>query len=79
MKKLLLIVLLFILSMSISLNLFQWRNQAVKCENLDAYRKADLLYKLGHKSLDWDKDGIPCENLYPNHTTDECIKCSMRL
>ena len=69
-KKILILMLLLILSMSISLNLFQWRNQAVKCENLDAYWKADLLYKLGHKSLDWDKDGIPCENLYPSHTTD---------
>lgn len=71
MRKLLLIILLFILSMSISLNLFQWRNQAVKCENLNAYWKAELLYKLGHKRLDWDKDWIPCENLYPTHTTDE--------
>ena len=71
MKKLFLIIVLFLLSMSISLNLFQWRNQAVKCENLDAYWKANLLYKLGHKSLDWDKDGIPCENLYPNNRADE--------
>ena len=59
--------LLFILSISICLNLFQWRNQAVKCENLDSYRKAELLYHLWHKSLDWDKDGIPCENLSPKN------------
>lgn len=59
--------LLFILSISICLNLFQWRNQAVKCENLDSYRKAELLYRLWHKSLDGDKDWIPCENLHPNN------------
>ena len=58
-------ILLFILSLSICLNLFQWRNQAVKCENIDKQRKAELLYTLGHKGLDWDKDWIPCENLFP--------------
>ena len=65
MKKLI-IILLFILSLSICLNLFQWQNAAVTCDNLDAHWKAKLLYKLWHKSLDWDKDWIPCENLYPN-------------
>lgn len=59
--------LLFLLSLSICLNLFQRKNQAVKCENLDAYRKAELLYSLWHKHLDWDKDGIPCENLHPKN------------
>jgi hypothetical protein len=24
-----------------------------------------LLYNLGHRSLDWDKDWVPCENLIP--------------
>lgn len=60
-------LLVFLLSLSISLNLFQWRNQAVKCENLDSYWKAELLYHLWHKSLDWDHDWIPCENLHPNN------------
>ena len=60
------ILLLFLLSLSLCLNLFQWRNQAVKCTNLDSARKADLLYTLGHKSLDGDKDWIPCNALHPN-------------
>lgn len=38
--------LVLLLSLSICLNLFQRKNQAVKCENLDAYRKAELLYHL---------------------------------
>lgn len=59
-------ILIFILAVSICLNLFQWRNQAVSCYNLDNYWKAELLYKLWHKHLDWNKNGIPCENLYPN-------------
>lgn len=62
MKKLI-IILLFILSLSICLNLFQWQNAAVTCDNLDAHWKAELLYKLWHKSLDWDKDWVPCDNL----------------
>lgn len=57
-------ILLLLLSLSIMLNLFQRRNQAVTCENIDAKRKADLLYFLGHKSLDGDKDGIPCDILH---------------
>ena len=40
------VVLLMLLAMSISLNLFQWRNQAITCDNIDAKRKADLLYTL---------------------------------
>ena len=59
------IILSFLLSLSIVLNIFQYRNAYVKCENIDKQWKADLLYKLGHKSLDWDKDWIPCENLLP--------------
>jgi len=58
-------VLLMLLLWSIALNLFQRRNQAVTCENIDAQWKVDLLYKLGHKHLDADNDGIPCEdNIY---------------
>jgi len=61
MSKAIILVLLMLLSASICLNLFQRRNQAVTCDNIDAKRKADLLYTLGHKHLDADKDGIPCE------------------
>ena len=61
MSKAIILVLLMLLSASICLNLFQRRNQAVTCDNIDAKRKADLLYILGHKHLDADKDGIPCE------------------
>ena len=56
-------LLLFLFSLSICLNLFQWSNAAVSCENIDKQRKADILYFLGHKHLDADKDGIPCEIL----------------
>lgn len=65
MKKAILL-LLFLLSFSICLNLFQWSNAAVTCENIDAHWKVDLLYFLWHKHLDWDKDWIPCEHLSPN-------------
>jgi len=58
-------LLLFLLSLSICLNLFQYRNAYVKCENIDKQWKANLLYNLWHRSLDWDKDWIPCENLIP--------------
>lgn len=58
-------LLLFLLSLSICLNLFQYRNAYVKCENIDKHWKAELLYSLWHRSLDWDKDWIPCENLLP--------------
>lgn len=57
-------LLWLLLSLSVFLNIFQRRNQAVKCENIDSYWKAELLYKLGHKSLDWDNDWIPCEDLF---------------
>ena len=59
-------ILIFILSLSICLNLFQRRNQAVACYNLDSYWKAEILYKLWHKHLDWNKNWIPCENLLSN-------------
>lgn len=65
MKKII-IWLIFLLSLSVCLNLFQRQNQAVTCENIDKSRKAELLYFLWHKSLDWDKDGIPCDYLHNN-------------
>lgn len=61
MKKIIGPVLLLLLSLSVCLNLFQWRNQAVTCDNIDAQWKINLLYNLGHKHLDADGDGIPCE------------------
>lgn len=63
MKKILRALLIFLLLTSVSLNLFQWKNQAVKCENIDTQRKANLLYHLWHYGLDRDKDWIPCEFL----------------
>lgn len=38
-------------------------NYQSNCENIDSRWKADVLYKLWHKSLDWDWDWIACENL----------------
>lgn len=61
-SKIIIALLVFTLSLSICLNLFQRQNQAVSCENIDKQWKADLLYFLGHKHLDGDKDGIPCEH-----------------
>lgn len=63
MKKILNIVFVAILMISISLNLFLRSNKEVNCENIDARWKANILYTLWHRHLDWDKDGIPCENL----------------
>lgn len=63
MKKLMRALLIFLLLLSLTLNLFQWSNQAVTCENINSQWKADLLYFLGHKHLDWNKNWIPCENL----------------
>lgn len=59
-------LLIFLLSVSVCLNLFQWRNQAVSCDNIDKQWKANLLYFLWHKHLDWDNDWIPCEDLFLN-------------
>jgi hypothetical protein len=42
----------FLLSLSVCLNIFQYRNAFVKCENIDKQWKANLLYNLGHRSLD---------------------------
>ena len=55
--------MIFLLSLSIALNLFQRQNQAVVCSNINTSWKAELLYKLWHKHLDWNKNGIPCEYL----------------
>ena len=63
MKKILRALLILILACSIGLNLFQRRNQAVTCENIDKQWKANLLYHLWHYGLDGDKDWIPCEVL----------------
>jgi hypothetical protein len=59
--------LLSLLTLSISLNLFQYSSTEVVCRNIDSRWKADLLYKMGHNRLDGDKDWIPCENLSLNH------------
>lgn len=65
-SKIIIALLVFTLSLSICLNLFQRQNQAVSCSNIDSYWKAELLYKLGHKHLDGNRNGIPCEYLYFN-------------
>lgn len=67
MKKILIYLLGSLLLLSISLNLFQYSSTEIICKNIDSRWKADLLYKIGHYKLDWDKDWIPCENLPLNH------------
>lgn len=52
-----------ILRISICLNIFMISNYQSDCSNIDSRWKADVLYKMGHRSLDWDWDGIACENL----------------
>jgi len=64
MSRIIITILIFILSLSVALNLFQRQNQAITCENIDSSWKAELLYTLGHKHLDWNKNGIPCEFLF---------------
>ena len=49
--------------MSICLNVFMIANFKSSCENIDSRWKADILYKMWHRNLDWDGDGIACENL----------------
>lgn len=63
MSKSIAILLIALLLLSLSLNLFQWSNTEVTCSNIDKKWKAELLYRLWHRDLDWDKDGIPCEYL----------------
>ena len=67
MTKLWIYTLLSLLLLSISLNLFQYSSTEIVCKNIDSRWKADLLYKMGHNRLDWDKDWVPCENLPYNH------------
>lgn len=67
MTKRIIYTLISLLTLSISLNLFQYSTAEVVCKNIDSRWKADLLYNMGHKKLDWDKDWIPCENLPYNH------------
>ena len=62
-SRIIITILLFILSLSIALNLFQRQNQAITCPNIDSSWKAELLYTLWHKHLDWNKNWIPCEYL----------------
>ena len=61
--KSLIYILLSLLSISISLNLFQYSNTEIVCSKIDKRWKADLLFKFWHHKLDWDHDWIPCENL----------------
>lgn len=63
MSKIITTILLSLLLLSLSLNLFLWSNNEVKCENIDSRWKADLLYFMWHRSLDWDNDWTPCEDL----------------
>ena len=48
--------LVSLLSLSVSLNLFQYTNTEITCKKIDKRWKADLLYKMGHNRLDGDKD-----------------------
>lgn len=63
MKKILILLLISLLGISVSLNLFQYSTAEIVCKNIDTRWKADMLYKMGHSKLDGDHDGIPCENL----------------
>lgn len=57
------LILLPILRISICLNVFMISNYQSDCSNIDSRWKADVLYKMWHRSLDWDWDWIACENL----------------
>jgi hypothetical protein len=59
-------ILVSLLCLSLSFNLFQFTNAEVTCKKIDKRWKADLLYKMGHHKLDGDHDGIPCEALHNN-------------
>ena len=56
-------ILVALLSLSVSLNLFQYTTTEITCSKIDKRWKADLLLKMGHTRLDWDHDWIACENL----------------
>ena len=57
------ILLISLLCLSLSFNLFQYTNTEITCSKIDKRWKADLLLKMGHSKLDGDKDWIACENL----------------
>ena len=57
------ILTLTLLLLSLSFNVFMVSNYQSDCSNIDSRWKADVLYKMWHRSLDWDGDGIACENL----------------
>lgn len=63
MKSLINLIVWLILWMSIAFNVFMIANYQSDCSNIDSRWKADMLYKLWHRSLDGDGDGIACENL----------------
>lgn len=63
MKKIIILILICLLCLSLSFNLFQYANTEITCRKIDKRRKADLLYDMGHHKLDGDKDWIPCESL----------------
>ena len=56
-------ILISLLCLSASFNLFQYTTTEITCSKIDKRWKADLLYNMGHHKLDWDHDGIPCESL----------------
>lgn len=62
-KYLVNLLIISILRVSICLNVFMISNYQSDCSNIDSRWKADVLYKMWHRSLDWDWDGIACENL----------------
>lgn len=62
MRKLI-IILISLLCLSVSFNLFQYSTQQITCSKIDKEWKADLLYKIWHTNLDRDGDWIPCEHL----------------
>lgn len=61
--KQIIIMLVSLLCLSLSFNLFQYTNTEITCNKIDKRWKADLLYKIWHHKLDGDKDWIPCERL----------------
>ena len=63
MKKILILLLISLLGISVSLNLFQYSSTEITCSKIDKRWKADFLYNMGHHKLDWDHDWVPCENL----------------
>lgn len=67
MKIILNMIIATILLLSITLNIFLWSNNEANCDNIDARWKANVLYAMGHRNLDWDKDWIACENLPYNN------------